>query len=93
MQGTGPVAFSHTPDQLNKYLGLVYNDLIMEVPSLQHIIDHKHFIGWPVFESIGGYGYYSRFFQSKRISKTDAHPNAEGHEELAICFYENLNAA
>ena len=54
-------------------------------------INHKNFIGWPIFPSLGGH-YYDNISSTDRtnqsISPRDGHPNALGQEALAETFID-----
>jgi hypothetical protein len=54
-------------------------------------IDEKNFIGWPIYDKIGGYCIRDKLDQDKHfISKEDRHPNAEGQKIIAELIYNNL---
>jgi len=56
-------------------------------------IDAKKFIGWPIFEELGGYFLTEHIDETKRIgykynSKTfDHHLNEDGHKQVADIYY------
>ena len=69
---------------------------IISSPYLNYIENNisDKFIGWPIMRQIGGYCIVDILdkkdpSRSKfRISKTDVHPNAEGHKFIADFLYE-----
>ena len=67
----------------------------------KQLIDHpflekiENFMGWPLFESIGGYTVKdlckSKFGKAYRVSSIDAHPNEESHKFIADKIMEYIN--
>lgn len=69
--------------------------------QLRQLIDHpflekiENFMGWPLFESIGGYTVNdlckSKFGRAYRVSSIDGHPNEESHKFIADKIMEYIN--
>lgn len=56
-------------------------------------IDKDNFIGWPIFEYMGGFtlnDLIKKGGEGLRISEEDRHPNALGQRVIADFIYENL---
>ena len=65
---------------------------LLDHPFLEKI---ENFMGWPLFESIGGYTVKdlckSKFGKAYRVSSIDAHPNEESHKFIADKIMEYIN--
>lgn len=51
-------------------------------------LDSNHYIGFPFMTSLGGNTFKHMLENHHIISKSDHHPNADGHEFIARKFYE-----
>lgn len=64
-----------------------------DCPQFDVINDNK-FVGWPIYKELGGKSMWEVLDevdpkQTKlRVSKSDLHPNGEGHERIAKIMYE-----
>jgi len=54
-----------------------------------HLFD-KNFIGWPIFQSYGGFSVDDILTDEYLISEKDGHPNELGHKFIANLFLEKL---
>ena len=88
-------------EKLNiKYTALGNTVLNLNITG-KELIDHpflekiKNFMGWPLFESIGGYTVKdlckSKFGKAYQVSSIDAHPNEESHKFIADKIMEYIN--
>ena len=90
-------------EKLNiKYTALAGPSIdFMDKQPIDQLIDHpflekiENFMGWPLFESIGGYTVKdlckSKFGKAYRVSSIDAHPNEESHKFIADKIMEYIN--
>lgn len=51
----------------------------------------KNIIGWPIFESLGGFCVDYLIKPDNRVSKIDGHPNAAGQEVIGDLFFKKYN--
>lgn len=69
-----------------------YEQLARKFTQCQHFfsVNKKSFIGWPIYEPIGGKNINSEVFNNGlTIGELDGHPNAEGHQYIAQTFYDH----
>ena len=64
-----------------------YPRFLLEHPIYDYIKE-KHFIGWPIYNEIGGFTLSNKISNNLRVDPpVDMHPNQEGHELIANLFY------
>ena len=65
---------------------------IFDIPQFDKI--NSKFIGWPMYQEIGGYHMSDKLDdidpdrKTHRVGRNDTHPNDRGHEFIADFFYE-----
>ena len=65
----------------------------LDCPQI-HLINDNKFIGWPMYEEIGGRTMWYELDKADpkqdklRVSKEDLHPNDIGHEYMAEILYD-----
>tara|TARA_R100001460_G_scaffold79243_1_gene120232 strand:- start:104 stop:361 length:258 start_codon:yes stop_codon:yes gene_type:complete len=65
--------------------------LMLGTHPLFNKIKEEKFLGWPVFDALGGFCLQDLLKQPDHyISEEDWHPNAAGQELLAEKIYEDL---
>ena len=64
---------------------------IIDSPYL-NLIDKDTFMGWPIFEEIGGWHIDTLLdkYKNVRISPQDNHPNRKGNELISNFFFNKM---
>lgn len=69
-----------------------YEQLSRKFTQCQHFfsIDKKSFIGWPIYEPIGGKNINAEIYNNGlTMGPLDGHPNKKGHHYIAQTYYEH----
>ncbi len=69
-----------------------YEELARKFTQAQHFfsVDKKSFIGWPIYEPIGGKNMNAEIFNNGLTTgPLDGHPNKEGHHYIAQTYYDH----
>jgi hypothetical protein len=75
-----------------QYIGYPTKELLNSAQF--NLIDDKKFIGWPMYEQLGGKNAGNKLDDADpdrtklRVSREDSHPNDKGHEYIAEIFYD-----
>ena len=65
--------------------------ILKMVSDYEDKINVNNFIGWPMFNELGGFSLSHKVMKAKdKISELDSHPNKQGHERIAEFLYDRL---